>query len=260
MTDVAHSPRDEVEDIAHLTPADLRAAMALGWQDMRASWPYGLFFSGAYVAGGLFLLWALTAAGQIWWIIPISLGFPLLGPFIACGFYEISARRAASRALTWRGVLGAVLAQKDGQIPSIAAIVVIFFLFWNFLAHMIFALFMGLEVMTNISSSWAAFASPNGIAMLVVGTGVGAVFAGLLYALMLTALPTLMEREVDFVTAMLISLDVVRQNPSLLLGWGALIAALLFAAMIPAFAGLFIVLPWLGHTSWHLYTRAIVWK
>lgn len=259
MTDVLHSPRDEVDEIAHLTHADLRAALAMGWQDLRASWPFGLFFSGVYVAGGLFLVWALTAAGQLWWIIPISLGFPLLGPFIACGFYDISARRAAGRTLTWRGVLGAVLAQKDGQIPSIAAIVMIFFLFWNFLAHMIFALFMGLEVMTNISSSWGAFVSPNGIAMLVVGTAVGAGFAGLLYALMVTALPTLMAREVDFVTAMLISLDVVRHNLALMLGWGAFIAAMLFMAMLPAFAGLFVVLPWLGHASWHLYTRAIIW-
>ena len=253
-------PRDEVDEIADLTSADLRAALRAGWQDMRAAPLLGLFFSGVYVGGGLFLLWALTQTGQIWWIIPISLGFPLLGPFIACGFYEISRRRHLQLPLHWPAILGAIFAQKDRQIPSLAAIVMIFFLFWNFLAHMIFALFMGLEVMTNISSSMAAFATPNGIAMLVFGTAAGAVFSTLLYALMVTALPTLMEREVDFVTAMLISMDVVRSNGAVMLGWGALIAALLFAAMIPAFLGLFIVLPWLGHASWHLYRRAILWQ
>lgn len=240
-----------------ITNADLRHALAAGWRDMQRAPLFGLFFAGVYVLGGWMLWWALTTAGQVWWTIPITLGFPLLGPFVAVGLYEVSRRLEVGQPLDWPGVLGVILRQKDRQIPSIAAVIVVFFLFWNFLAHMIFALFMGLQVMTNISSSYDAFLTPNGLAMLTVGTAVGAAFAAVLYSMTVVALPLLLDREVDFVTAMLTSMAVVRQNPGTMLGWGILIAVLLFVAMLPAFLGLFLVLPLLGHASWHLYRRAV---
>jgi uncharacterized membrane protein len=89
---------------------------------------------------------------------------------------------------------------------------------------------------------------------------VGAVFATSLFSLTVVSLPMLLEREVDFVTAMLTSLEVVRTSPVVMLVWGALIGALLFVGMLPGFLGLFAVLPLLGHASWHLYRRAIVWN
>ena len=254
---VSAQPAAAAPVIRVLAPADLSAALAAGWRDLTRAPLFGLFFAGVYVLGGWMLVWALTASGQVWWTIPITLGFPLLGPFIATGFYEISRRLARGEPLDWPGVLGVILRQKDRQVPSIAAVIVVFFLFWNFLAHMIFALFMGLQVMTNISSSFDAFLTPNGLAMIVVGTLVGAVFSGLLFSLTVVALPMLLDREVDFVTAMLTSLAVVRRNPGVMLGWGVLIAVLLFAGMVPAFLGLLVVLPLLGHASWHLYTRAL---
>jgi uncharacterized membrane protein len=244
-------------ELRPVVAADLRHALAAGWHDMRRAPLYAAFFAGVYVLGGWMVWWALTTAGQVWWTIPITLGFPLLGPFVAVGLYEVSRRLEAGQPLDWPGVLGVILRQKDRQIPSIAAVIVVFFLFWNFLAHMIFALFMGLQVMTNISSSYDAFLTPNGLAMLTVGTAVGAAFAAVLYSMTVVALPLLLDREVDFVTAMLTSMAVVRQNPGTMLGWGILIAVLLFVAMLPAFLGLFLVLPLLGHASWHLYRRAV---
>jgi len=150
-----------------------------------------------------------------------------------------------------------IFRQKDRQIPSMAAVIVIFFLFWNFLSHMIFALFLGSATMTNVSTSLAIFATPQGMAMLAMGTLVGACFATLIYSLTVVALPLLLDRDVDFVTAMLTSFALVRDNPLVMLGWGALIAACLFLAMLPGFLGLFLVLPLFGHASWHLYRRAL---
>ncbi len=239
-----------------LTRHDLAAALAGGWRDFTRAPAFGLFFAGVYVAGGLFLVWVLTTAGQIWWTIPLTLGFPLLGPFIAVGFYEVSRRLERGEAPRWREVLGVIAAERNRQIPTMAAVIVVFFLFWNFVAHMIFALFMGLQVMTNPTSSLTVWLTPNGIGMIVLGTAVGAGFATVLYALMVLSLPMLLDREVDFVTAMLASLAVVRASPWLMLGWGAFIAACLFAAMIPAFLLLFIALPVFGHASWRLYRRA----
>jgi uncharacterized membrane protein len=114
--------------------------------------------------------------------------------------------------------------------------------------------------MTNVSSSLAVFLTPEGLLMLAVGTTVGAVFATLLFALTVVSLPMLLEREVDFVTAMLTSFAVVTESPVVMLSWGALIGVLLFVGMLPGFLGLFVVLPLLGHATWHLYRHAIAWE
>ena len=86
---------------------------------------------------------------------------------------------------------------------------------------------------------------------------IGAAFAALLFSLTVVSLPLLLDREVDFVTAMLTSFALVRDNPVVMLSWGALIGAALFLAMIPGFLGLFVVLPLFGHATWHLYRRAL---
>ena len=242
-------------EVGQVTGSDIVHALRQGVADFRAAPLFGLFFSAVYVAGGWLIVWAMTTKGQVWWTLPAAAGFPILGPFIACGLYEVSRRLEAGEALDWGGVLGVILRQKDRQIPSLAAVVLVFFLFWNFLAHMIFALFLGNATMTNVSSSLAVFLTPQGLVMLAVGTLVGAVFAGLLFALTVIALPMLLDREVDFVTAMLTSVALVRDNPVVMLVWGTIIAALLFAGMLPWFLGLFVALPVLGHASWHFYRR-----
>jgi len=237
--------------------ADLRASLAAGWRDFMAAPLLGLAFAAVYVAGGWLVVWALTAKGQIWWTLPASAGFPILGPFIACGYYEISRRLERGEPIDWAGVAGVIFRQKDRQIPSMAAVIVVFFLFWNFLSHMIFALFLGTVTLTNVTSSFDVFLTANGLIMLAVGTVVGAVFSTLLYALTVVSLPLLLDRELDFVTAMLTSFALVQANPVVMLAWGAFVGVALFAAMLPGFLGLFIVLPVLGHATWHLYRRAL---
>ncbi|SEM82560.1 Uncharacterized membrane protein [Gemmobacter aquatilis] len=247
----------DVPEINEVGFADLAASLRAGLRDFGAAPLYGLAFSAVYVLGGWLILWAVTAKGQLWWTLPASAGFPILGPFIACGFYEISRRLQAGEALQWGGIAGVIFRQKDRQIPSMAAVIVVFFLFWNFLAHMIFALFLGTSTLTNISSSFEVFLTGQGLLMLLIGSGVGAVFATLLYALTVVSLPLLLEREVDFVTAMLTSFALVQANPLVMLAWGAFVGASLFLAMLPGFLGLLVVLPVLGHATWHLYRRAL---
>ena len=246
--------------VHHVELSDLRQALTLAWRDFRTAPMLGLFFAGVYVLGGWLIYFSLTAKGQLWWSLPASAGFPILGPFIACGLYEVSRRLENQQPLVWREVLGVIFRQKDRQIPSMAAVIVVFFLFWNFLAHMIFAVFLGNATLTNISTSFEVFATPEGMMMLLVGTVVGAIFATLLFALTVVSLPMLMDREVDFVTAMLTSMGVVLQSPVVMLFWGALIGAALFLAMIPGFLGLFLVIPLFGHATWHLYRLAIGWE
>lgn len=253
--DVAHSR--PMPEIMQLDLGDLGAALSAGWADFRRAPVFGLFFALVYVLGGWLILWAMLSKGQIWWTIVAGAGFPILGPFIACGFYEVSRRLELGEPLDWPGVLGAIFRQKDRQIPTMAAIIVVFFLFWNFLGHMIFALFLGRATLTNITTSPEVFLTAEGLAMLAVGTLVGAAFAGVLFALSVVSLPLLLDRDVDFITAMIASWSLVMANPRVMLVWAGLIAVCLFAGMLTGFLGLFVVLPLFGHASWHLYRRAL---
>jgi len=137
-------------------------------------------------------------------------------------------------------------------------VVLLMFMFWVFVAHTIFALFMGLSALTNVTSSPAVLLEGNGPVMLLVGTLIGAGFAAVLFSVTVAGLPLLLDREVDFVTAMILSVRAVIENLGPMILWGLVIAALLFLAMLPMFLGLFIVLPVLGHATWHMYRKLLV--
>ena len=241
--------------VQSITLADLRDSLKAGVQDFRRAPQFGLFFSAVYVIGGFVMLW--LGAGHVSWTLATSLGFPLLAPFAAAGLYEVSRRMETGDTLEWRGILGIVWNERTRQLPWLGAIIVIYFLFWTFLAHMIFALFMGLSTMTNVSQSLEVFLTFNGLMMIGVELVVGAVLAFLLSSLTVVSLPLVLDREVDFVTAMLTSMKAVRTNLFVMLVWASLIAVLSVLALLPWFLGLMVVLPVFGHATWHLYRRAL---
>lgn len=235
----------------------IRDALSRGLADFAATWPFGLFFGGFYVLCGL-VLWQVTVwTGQGYWLMLAAFGFPLLGPLSAVGIYEISRLRAAGDRPTWGHVLTGVWREKDRQMPSMAAVVIVLFIFWIFIGHVVFALFMGLSTMTNVSSSYEVFLTSNGLMMIGVELMIGGAVALLLFAITVMGMPMLVDREVDFVTAMIASVGVVTRNPGPMLGWAAIVTCALLAAMVPAFLGLLVVLPILGHATWHLYRAAL---
>jgi len=255
MTTTEFSDTSQPARVAKLGPDDLRAALQAGWVDFKRAPAFGLFFALVYVAGGLALWFGLGAMGQPVWFVPIAAGFPLLAPFAAIGLYEVSRRLERDEPLSWPPVLAALRGRGDGQLALMAVGVLLVFGFWIILARGIFAIFMA---QSGIGfGSLSLLASAEGIAMLLIGSVIGAMVALALFSVTVIALPMLLDREVDFVTAMITSVETVRQNPRILLTWAGIIAGLLFAAMIPAFLGLFVVLPVLGHATWHLYRRSI---
>lgn len=238
-----------------LTIADLRSALAAGWADFRAYPVYGLFFAAIYVAGGFLITFVLLQWGNASWLIPAAAGFPLLAPFTAVGLYEVSRRREAGEPLSWKPVLGALRGHGDEQIISVGVIVFVAFAFWLMLAHGVFAVFAA-ESGGN-AESLAFLASPAGLGMLGVGSLIGGIMALAFYAVTVISLPLLVDEEVDFITAIIVSLAAMRSNSAVLLVWAVMIAAILLVALLPLFLGLLLALPVLGHATWHLYRRTV---
>jgi len=260
MSEAIEAPlaASKVPALRQMELADIGRALRAGLFDYWRKPMRGLFFSHVYVVGGWLLYIFLFVTDQIWWAIPITVGFPLLGPFLAVGLYEVSRRLEAGQT-EWRrnDIFGVIWRQRLRQLPSMAWIIIVYFLFWSFFAHMLFALFLGPSALTNVTTSYAYLLEREGVTMLLVGTIFGAGFAGVLFCLTAVSLPLLLEKELDFVTAMLTSIAVVRRNPGVMLAWAATIAGLTFLGMLPGLLGLFVVLPVLGHATWHIYRAAL---
>lgn len=240
----------------NLTFADLRSALAAGWRDYLAHPKFGLFFAAFYAIGGGLLVYGLFELGEGAWSIPLIAGFPIIAPFAAVGLYEVSRRRQAGLPIDWRSIIWALRGRGDDQVLMVAGIVFVAFSFWMILAHGIFAIFMAESGIG--AENVELLLQPMAVAMLLVGSVVGAIFAFALYAITVMSLPMLCDKDVDFITAIIVSLGTIRSNKRVMIAWAAIIAVGSFLAMLPAFLGLFVVLPVLGHATWHLYTKAVV--
>ena len=239
----------------HLKISDLRNALSAGWRDFITHPAYGLFFAAIYVLAGLFLIYAVMEWGEFFWLVLAAAGFPILAPFTAVGLYEVSRRREEGIPMSWSGILGALRGRGDEQIMSMGVILFVAFGFWILVAHGVLAVFMS-EAGAG-TTHLEFFSTTAGLAMLVVGTIIGGLMALAFYTVTVMSFPMLVDRAVDFMTAIIVSLAAVRSNTVILLGWAVFIAVALFIAMIPAFLGLFVVLPVLGHATWHLYRRSV---
>jgi uncharacterized membrane protein len=259
MAKAERRPDPSLPVVRDLVFRDLRDALRLGWADFLAAPSFGLFFGAIYAVGGLVLVAAIVQFRLHWLLYPLIIGFALIGPFIAAGLYDVSRRREKKLPLCWRPVLGVVWHQRRRELGWMAFVMLFVFWIWMYQARTLFAVFFGFQGFATFEGFLTAIlTTSNGWLFLLVGHVVGAIIAMVLFALTVISCPLLLDRDVDFVTAMITSIQVVFRSPVVMVAWGLFVIACVVLSAIPGFLGLLISLPVLGHSTWHLYRRAVL--
>lgn len=239
-----------------LTLADVRDALRLGLRDFARAPLFGLFFGGIYAAGGILLYLLLVHYRSAWLILPLAVGFPLIGPFVAAGLYEVSRRLGRGEPLSWGEVLTVTIRQSRRELGWMAFVVLFIFWIWLYQVRLLVALFLGFQGFASIDGFLVALTQSDGIAFLMTGTAVGAALAFVLFCSTVVAMPLLLHRDIDFISALINSWRSVFENLPAMLLFGLVVAVLTFIAMLPMFLGLVLILPVLGHATWHLYVKS----
>ncbi|HFB2047937.1 MAG TPA: hypothetical protein TECP_00282 [Hyphomicrobiaceae bacterium MAG_BT-2024] len=245
--------------IKQLTFQDILDVFFIGLSDFLTAPAFGLFFGSIFAMGGLTITVLVFQFGAYWILYPFVIGFALIGPFIAAGLYDVSRRKHSDLPLKWSEVLGVIWLQRSREFSWMAVVTLFIFWIWMYLARTLVAIFFGFQGFATFGGFIeAVMTTPKGWIFLLVGHGMGAIIALVLFCLTVISYPLLLDKNVDFVTAMITSINVVCKSPAVMLTWGVFVVSAVVISAIPAFTGLLITLPVLGHATWHLYTRATI--
>ncbi|HXZ68669.1 MAG TPA: DUF2189 domain-containing protein [Alphaproteobacteria bacterium] len=223
-----------------------------GWRDIWRRPVYSLGY------GAVLTFIGLALAGACWMLgisalIPVLAGaFMLVGPILAVGLYEMSRRYEAGEAFGFKDILFVRTASRT-QLFYLGFGLMFLILVWMRIATLLFALFVSDSYPDLTDFAAFALTTSSGLALIIIGTAIGGAIAFLVFAVSAISVPMLMDREIDFVTAIMASINAVKRNPGPMLLWAWLIALLVGFGLATLFAGLIIVFPLVGHATWHAY-------
>ncbi len=246
-------------DVRSITTADLLDALAKGVADFNAK-PTHLFFL-AIIYPILMVVFARMFSGNDFLplVFPIIAGSTLLGPVAATGMYELSRRREEGLEVSWWNCFDVLKSPAILAIAMIAVVLSVIFLVWLATAQGIYAYYFG----ESVPESFTAFArqiftTSSGWSLIIIGSGVGLAFAIVVLTISVVSIPMLLDRHVDWMTAIMTSIKAVIANPRTMAIWGLIVAGSLIIGALPLFVGLAVVMPILGHATWHLYRKVVV--
>jgi uncharacterized membrane protein len=246
-------------EVRKIGASDCFEALAEGFDDFRAM-PSHLAFLGAfYVFVGLALTYLESFANALQLVFPVAAGFALVGPFLAIGLYEMSRRRELGMSPDWRGAFAVLRSPSLPAIGVLGLLMLAIFVVWIGAAEAIYVWLYGSDPPTSAAGFLSdALTTNRGWLLIGVGGFVGFCFAALALCVSAVAFPLLLDRDVGLVVAVTTSLRTAWENPFAVALWGLIVAAGLIVGSMPLFIGLAIVMPVLGHGTWHFYRRAIV--
>jgi len=244
--------------VCRIKTADLRDVLVRGLGDFGAYRTDVIFLCLIYPVVGIVLGWLTFGQEMLPLLFPLASGFALVGPVAAVGLYEMSRRREQGIPITWVDAFGAISSPAFGAILVLGLVLLAIFLLWLLAANAIYAVTLGPAPPVSIAAfARDVFTTSAGWAMIVVGVGVGFIFALLVLAISVVSFPMLLDRDVGLHTAVRTSIRSVAANPGPMTVWGLIVAGALVIGSIPAFLGLIFVMPVLGHATWHLYRKVV---
>lgn len=245
--------------IRDMTTDDIRYALRRGVDDFKALRSDVIFMCLLYPLIGLCLSLFAFNATLAPFLFPMASGFALIGPIAAVGLYEMSRRREAGQPTGWGDAFALLGSPAIGPLVIMGLYLLLIFVLWMLTANLIHAATMGTGTPESLGAFISdVFGTAGGRMMMLIGITVGGLFAALVLAMSVVSIPMLLDREIGLPAAIVTSVRVTLRNPKVIGLWGLIVATGLLVGSIPLFLGLIVVMPILGHASWHLYRRAVV--
>jgi uncharacterized membrane protein len=244
--------------IRQISPEDLKEVLAKGWSDFKEMPTFAIFLVVIYPVVGLVLFSITFNYNMLPLVFPMIAGFALLGPVAAVGLYDLSRRREQGKDVSIH-LFGFFRSPSVGSILILAAVLLAIFLAWLGTAQGIYNAIFGSPVQPPSIEEFVTqvLTTSSGWTLIIVGCGVGFLFALLTFSISVVSFPLLVDRDVGVPTAILTSIRAVIANPGTMALWGLIVAFGLVVGALPAFIGLIVVLPVLGHSTWHLYRKVV---
>lgn len=238
--------------------ADLKDALRKGFDDFLAMPTHAMFLCIVYPLAGLLLARLAFGYSVLPLLYPIATGFALVGPFAALGLYEMSRRREMGMPVTAANAFDVLESSSIGAIAALGLLLLAVFGIWVMVANAIYIGAFGYAPPASIETFLRdVFTTQAGWSLIVIGNLVGFCFAAVVLTIGVVSFPLLLDRDVGAAVALLTSIRAVAQNPGVMALWGFTVAALLLLGSLPAFLGLTVVMPVLGHATWHLYRKVV---
>jgi uncharacterized membrane protein len=244
--------------IRTISLSDLHQALRSGWEDFKAVPSHAILLCVIYPVVGLALARVVAGYAVLPLLFPLAAGFALLGPFAALGLYELSRRRERGETPSAWDAFDVLRSPSFGAMLGLGTLLLALFVTWVATAEAIYIAVFGYQGPASLSDFVdRIFTTPQGWWLIVVGCGVGFLFALVALCISVVSFPMMLDRQASAGEAMVTSLRVAAKNPLAIAAWGLIVAALLVVGSLPFFIGLAVVIPLLGHATWHLYRKAV---
>jgi uncharacterized membrane protein len=264
MTTVFARPKLDVFGVStafvvrKISLSDLGNALRLGWEDFKAIPTHAVVLCVIYPVLGLVLFRLVIGYSVLPLLFPLAAGFALIGPFAGLGLYELSRRRERGEGAAAWDAMQVLRSPSFGAILELGVLLLVLFGVWIGAANAIYIATLGHAPAASIPDfATRVLTTPEGWSLIIVGCGVGFLFAVVALCVSVVSFPLMLDRHATAIDAIRTSLRAVRENPFTMAVWGLIVAALLAIGSLPFFVGLAVVLPVLGHATWHLYRKLV---